>query len=59
MQIILKATSGDLPGIDRATPGAAARPVHESKDTASLKAAIANPVAGQDTRLRDPKLLNS
>jgi catechol 2,3-dioxygenase len=44
-------------GIDQIAPGEAARPAHEWKGASSLEAAIADPVAGQDTTLRDPALL--
>jgi catechol 2,3-dioxygenase-like lactoylglutathione lyase family enzyme len=45
-------------GIDQIPAGASPRPAHEWKGAGSLEAAIADPVAGQDTRLRDPDLLN-
>jgi catechol 2,3-dioxygenase len=44
-------------GIDQIAPGAKARPAHEWKGARSLEEAIADPVVGQDTRLRDPTLL--
>jgi catechol 2,3-dioxygenase-like lactoylglutathione lyase family enzyme len=44
-------------GIDQIAPGEQARPAHEWKGAQSLEAAIADPVRGQDTRLRDPTLL--
>lgn len=44
-------------GIDQIAIGEQARPAHEWKGALSLEAAIANPVAGQDTRLKDPSLL--
>jgi catechol 2,3-dioxygenase len=44
-------------GIDQIAAGAQARPAHEWKGAHSLEAAIADPVAGQDTRLNDPALL--
>ena len=44
-------------GIDQIAPGAEARPAHEWKGARSLEEAITDPVAGQDTRLRDPALL--
>jgi catechol 2,3-dioxygenase len=44
-------------GIDQVAPGGQARPAHEWKSARSLEAAIADPVPGQDTRLRDPSLL--
>jgi catechol 2,3-dioxygenase len=46
-------------GIDQIAPGEQARPAHEWKGATSLEAAIADPVAGQDTSLRDPSLLTS
>ncbi|MGD0108410.1 MAG: VOC family protein [Rhodopila sp.] len=44
-------------GIDQIGRGERARPAHEWKGALSLEAAIADPVAGQDTRLTDPNLL--
>ncbi|MFL5252540.1 MAG: VOC family protein [Rhodopila sp.] len=44
-------------GIDQIAPGEQARPAHEWKGAQSLEAAIADPVRGQDTRLRNPTLL--
>jgi catechol 2,3-dioxygenase len=44
-------------GIDQIALGEQARPAHEWKGAQSLEAAIADPVIGQDTRLRDPTLL--
>ena len=44
-------------GIDQIAPGEAARPAEQWKGAASLEAAIADPVKGQDTRLLDPGLL--
>jgi catechol 2,3-dioxygenase-like lactoylglutathione lyase family enzyme len=44
-------------GIDQVAPGAAARPAHEWKGARSLEQAVADPVAGQDTRLQDASLL--
>ena len=44
-------------GIDQIAPGAQARPAHEWKGATSLEAAIADPVPGQDTSLKDPGLL--
>jgi catechol 2,3-dioxygenase len=44
-------------GIDQIAAGAEARPAQEWKGAKSLEAAIANPVAGQDTTLKDPSLL--
>jgi catechol 2,3-dioxygenase len=44
-------------GIDQIAPGEKARPAHEWKGALSLEAAIADPVAGQDTSLKDPSLL--
>lgn len=46
-------------GIDQIPAGGQARPAHEWKGAASLEAAIADPVAGQDTRLNDPALLRN
>jgi catechol 2,3-dioxygenase-like lactoylglutathione lyase family enzyme len=46
-------------GIDQVPADAAARPAHEWKGARSLEAAIADPVIGQDTRLKDPSLLRS
>jgi catechol 2,3-dioxygenase-like lactoylglutathione lyase family enzyme len=43
-------------GIDQIQPGEAARPPEEWKGAKSLEDAIADPVKGQDTRLRDPSL---
>jgi catechol 2,3-dioxygenase len=44
-------------GIDQIGPGEQARPAEEWKGALSLEAAIADPVKGQDTSLRDPGLL--
>ncbi|HEY1411929.1 MAG TPA: hypothetical protein VGF36_07295, partial [Rhodopila sp.] len=44
-------------GIDQIAAGAEARPAQEWKGAKSLEAAIANPVSGQDTSLKDPSLL--
>ncbi|WP_428535349.1 VOC family protein [Rhodopila sp.] len=44
-------------GIDQIGPGEQARPAEQWKGALSLEAAIADPVKGQDTRLRDPGLL--
>ena len=44
-------------GIDQIGPGEQARPAGEWKGARSLEAAIADPVTGQDTSLRDPSLL--
>lgn len=44
-------------GIDQIAPGEKARPAHEWKGARSLEAAIADPVTGQDTTLKDPGLL--
>jgi catechol 2,3-dioxygenase-like lactoylglutathione lyase family enzyme len=44
-------------GIDQIGPGEVARPAHEWKGASSLEAAIADPVIGQDTRLKDPSVL--
>lgn len=46
-------------GIDQIPAGAQARPAHEWKGASSLEAAIADPVVGQDTGLKDPTLLRS
>jgi catechol 2,3-dioxygenase-like lactoylglutathione lyase family enzyme len=46
-------------GIDQVAPGAQARPAHEWKGARSLEQAIADPVAGQDTTLKDPSLIKS
>jgi catechol 2,3-dioxygenase-like lactoylglutathione lyase family enzyme len=46
-------------GIDQIASGEQARPAHEWKGAQSLEAAIADPVAGQDTALEDPSLLTS
>ena len=46
-------------GIDQISPGEQARPAHEWKGALSLEAAIADPVSGQDTSLRDPSLLTT
>lgn len=46
-------------GIDQIPAGSQARPAHEWKGAQSLEEAIADPVVGQDTRLRDPALLRS
>ena len=44
-------------GIDQIAPGEQARPADEWKGALSLEAAIADPVKGQDTTLRDASLL--
>jgi len=44
-------------GIDQILQGAEARPPHEWKGARSLEAAIADPVVGQDTSLKDPSLI--
>jgi catechol 2,3-dioxygenase-like lactoylglutathione lyase family enzyme len=44
-------------GIDQIAAGEPARPAHEWKGALSLEAAIADPVKGQDTTLKDPHLL--
>ena len=44
-------------GIDQIPEGATPRPAHEWKGARSLEEAIADPVVGQDTRLKDPGLL--
>jgi catechol 2,3-dioxygenase-like lactoylglutathione lyase family enzyme len=46
-------------GIDQIGPGEHARPAEEWKGALSLEAAIADPVKGQDTSLKDPNLLNA
>jgi catechol 2,3-dioxygenase-like lactoylglutathione lyase family enzyme len=46
-------------GIDQIAPGEAARPANEWKGALSLEAAIADPVVGQDTSLKDPSLLEA
>jgi catechol 2,3-dioxygenase-like lactoylglutathione lyase family enzyme len=46
-------------GIDQIGPGEQARPAHEWKGALSLEAAIADPVVGQDTSLKDPSLLEA
>ena len=46
-------------GIDQIGPGEAARPAHEWKGALSLEAAIADPVPGQDTSLKDPGILRA
>jgi catechol 2,3-dioxygenase-like lactoylglutathione lyase family enzyme len=46
-------------GIDQIAAGEQARPAEEWKGALSLEAAIADPVKGQDTRLKDPSLLAS
>jgi catechol 2,3-dioxygenase-like lactoylglutathione lyase family enzyme len=45
-------------GIDQVAPGAQARPANEWKGARTLEQAIADPVVGQDTSLKDPSLLN-
>src|SRR3954468_21798212 len=44
-------------GIDQIPADAQARPAQEWKGASSLEAAIADPVVGQDTALKDPSLL--
>jgi catechol 2,3-dioxygenase len=44
-------------GIDQLGSDGRARPAHEWKGASSLETAIADPVIGQDTTLRDPSLL--
>jgi catechol 2,3-dioxygenase len=44
-------------GIDQIPEGGQARPAEEWKGADSLEAAIADPVVGQDTTLKDPALL--
>jgi catechol 2,3-dioxygenase-like lactoylglutathione lyase family enzyme len=46
-------------GIDQIGPGEQARPASEWKGALSLEAAIADPVKGQDTTLKDPSLLKT
>jgi hypothetical protein len=46
-------------GIDQVAPGKKARPADEWKGALSLEAAIADPVKGQDTTLKDPSLLGA
>jgi catechol 2,3-dioxygenase-like lactoylglutathione lyase family enzyme len=46
-------------GIDQIGPGEKARPASEWKGALSLEAAIADPVKGQDTSLKDPNLLST
>jgi hypothetical protein len=46
-------------GIDQIAPGEAARPANQWKGALSLEAAIADPVVGQDTSLKDPSLLEA
>lgn len=46
-------------GIDQIAPGEDARPAEEWKGALSLEAAIADPVKGQDTTLKDPTLLGA
>jgi len=46
-------------GIDQINEGEQARPPSEWKGALSLEAAIANPVKGQDTSLRNPGLLKA
>jgi catechol 2,3-dioxygenase-like lactoylglutathione lyase family enzyme len=46
-------------GIDQIAADGQARPPHEWKGASSLEAAIADPVVGQDTRLRNPALLRT
>jgi hypothetical protein len=45
-------------GLDQVGSDGQARPAHEWKGARSLKEAIANPVRGQDTSLRNPALLD-
>jgi catechol 2,3-dioxygenase-like lactoylglutathione lyase family enzyme len=45
-------------GIDQIASGEKSRPAEEWKGALSLESAIADPVKGQDTRLKDPSLLN-
>jgi catechol 2,3-dioxygenase len=46
-------------GIDQIAQGEQARPADEWKGALSLEAAIADPVKGQDTSLKDPRLLSA
>lgn len=46
-------------GIDQVAADGQARPAHEWKGAKSLEEAIANPVPGQDTTLRDQSLLQT
>ena len=46
-------------GIDQINAGEDARPASEWKGALSLEAAIANPVKGQDTSLKNPGLLTT
>ncbi len=46
-------------GIDQIAPGEQSRPASEWKGALSLESAIADPVKGQDTTLKDPGLLNA
>lgn len=46
-------------GIDQIARDEKARPGHEWKGALSLEAAIADPVKGQDTTLKDPSLLTA
>jgi catechol 2,3-dioxygenase len=46
-------------GIDQIGPGEQARPAHEWKGALSLESAIADPVKGQDTALKDSSLLEA
>jgi catechol 2,3-dioxygenase-like lactoylglutathione lyase family enzyme len=46
-------------GIDQIAAGEQARPADQWKGALSLEAAIADPVVGQDTRLKDPSLLTT
>jgi catechol 2,3-dioxygenase len=45
-------------GIDQVGSEGRVRPPHEWKGAQSIEAAIADPVVGQDTTLRDPSILN-
>jgi catechol 2,3-dioxygenase-like lactoylglutathione lyase family enzyme len=45
-------------GIDQVGSEGRVRPPHEWKGAPSIEAAIADPVVGQDTTLRDPSILN-
>ena len=46
-------------GIDQIAAGEQARPASEWKGALSLESAIADPVKGQDTSLKDPSLLTA
>jgi catechol 2,3-dioxygenase len=46
-------------GLDRVKADGYIRPANEWKGATSLRDAIANPVRGQDTRLKDPSILDA